>query len=263
MKIDRLMGILTVLLQHERVTAPFLAEKFEVNRRTIGRDIDALCCAGIPVVTHKGTGGGISIAEGFKLEKSVLTSGELLEMISPPVVIDLASYYKESLTEKIEIIKAAISEKRLIEFDYHYKKGESHKKIEPYLVVFQWASWYVFGFCREREDWRMFKLNRLCSLSPCQEKYEAREIPPERLDFGNHFLETNRLVALFDKSAKYLLIDSYGSDSFYETDDGLHFEVGYDNREYIISWLLGFGSKVKVLEPTSLVDEIKAEAKKY
>lgn len=180
MKLDRLMGILTILLQNERVTAPFLAEKFEVTRRTIGRDIDTLCAAGIPVVTHQGMGGGISIAEGFKLDKSILTSGELLEMISPPVVIDLASYYKDSLTEKIEILKKAILDRHLVKFDYHYKKGESHRVIEPYLVVFQWASWYVFGFCLEREDWRMFKLNRLQGLVACDERYEVREIPRDR-----------------------------------------------------------------------------------
>jgi len=46
MKLDRLLGILTLLLQNERMAAPELAEKFEVNRRTIGRDIDKLCQAG-------------------------------------------------------------------------------------------------------------------------------------------------------------------------------------------------------------------------
>ena len=82
MKLDRLLGILTTLLQNDRMTAPELAEKFEVSRRTIGRDIDALCIAGIPVVTHQGIGGGISIAEGFKLDKSVLTADELSGMIA-------------------------------------------------------------------------------------------------------------------------------------------------------------------------------------
>src|SRR5215469_11482825 len=82
MKLDRLLGILTVLLQNDRITAPELAEKFEVNRRTIGRDIDTLCRAGIPVVTHQGIGGGISIAEGFKLDKSILTSDELSGIIA-------------------------------------------------------------------------------------------------------------------------------------------------------------------------------------
>lgn len=47
MKIDRQIGILSVLLQKEMVTAPYLAEKFEVSRRTISRDIEDLCKAGM------------------------------------------------------------------------------------------------------------------------------------------------------------------------------------------------------------------------
>ena len=54
MKIDRLIGILSILLQQEKVTAPYLAEKFEVSRRTIIRDVEALCKAGIPIVTAQG-----------------------------------------------------------------------------------------------------------------------------------------------------------------------------------------------------------------
>jgi len=292
MKLDRLLGILNILLQNERVTAPYLAEKFEVTRRTIGRDIDALCQAGIPLVTYQGAGGGISIAEGFKLDKSVLTASELSGIIaalkgiatvshsshiertldklgansdavislSEPIVIDLASYYKNYLTIKIETIKQAILERRLIEFDYYYDKGESRRRIEPYLVIFQWTSWYVFGFCLERMDWRMFKLNRLWDLSLLDEHFSARDIPPERRDFHSHLSDDIKLVAIFDKSVKYQLIETYGLDSFYETKEGLHFEVGFTNQSYMISWLLGFGDKVKVLEPKGIADEIRGIA---
>ena len=51
MKIDRLIGILSILLQEEKTTAPELAERFEVSKRTINRDIEALCKAGIPIQT--------------------------------------------------------------------------------------------------------------------------------------------------------------------------------------------------------------------
>ena len=62
MKIDRLIGILSVLLpKKQKVTAPELASRFEVSRRTINRDIEDLCMAGIPVVTEQGRDGGISI----------------------------------------------------------------------------------------------------------------------------------------------------------------------------------------------------------
>ena len=63
MKIDRLIGILSILLQEEKITAPELAKKFEVSRRTINRDIEDLCKAGIPILTSQGAGGGISIME--------------------------------------------------------------------------------------------------------------------------------------------------------------------------------------------------------
>ena len=65
MKIDRLIGILSILLQQDNVTAPYLAEKFEVSRRTINRDIEDLCKAGIPLVTTRGVNGGISIMGGL------------------------------------------------------------------------------------------------------------------------------------------------------------------------------------------------------
>ena len=47
MKIERLIGIITILLQQDKVTAPELAARFEVSRRTINRDIEAICKAGI------------------------------------------------------------------------------------------------------------------------------------------------------------------------------------------------------------------------
>ena len=82
MKIDRLIGILSVLLQQEKVTAPYLADKFEVSRRTVNRDIEDLCKAGIPLVTTQGSGGGISIMEGYKLEKTLLTSAEMQAILT-------------------------------------------------------------------------------------------------------------------------------------------------------------------------------------
>jgi len=295
MKIDRLLGILTVLLQNDRFTAPQLAEKFEVSRRTIARDIEALCCAGIPIVTYQGLGGGIAIAEGFRLDKTVLTSDELSGIIAAikgigsvsdksriekildklganssavvsmrePVIIDLASFYKDQLTPKIETIKRAILDERIIEFDYYSKKGESRRRMEPYFVVFQWSSWYVCGFCQERQDWRMFKLTRLWNLIRCEEGYVPRkEIPAEGIDFFAHFADDIKLVALFDPSVKYQLVESYGLDAFTETGEGLRFEMGFTNRQFLISWLLGFGDKVRVLEPGDIADDIKSIAKK-
>ena len=82
MKIDRLIGILSILLQQEKVTAPMLAEKFEVSRRTINRDIEVLCQAGIPLVTTQGREGGISIIDGYKVDRTLITSSEMQSILT-------------------------------------------------------------------------------------------------------------------------------------------------------------------------------------
>lgn len=293
MKIDRLLGILTILLQKDKVTAPWLAEKFEVSRRTIGRDIDALCMAGIPIVTHQGGGGGISILEGYKLDKSILTSNELSEIIAAlkgigtvsdssqiektldklsgckeaiislqaPIIIDLASHYKGSLTHRITLIKQAILEQRLIEFDYYYEKGTTHRKIEPYFVIFQWSAWYVFGYCLKRQDFRLFKLARLLELAACEEMFIPKNIPEEKKDFNIHFTDDHYIEAEFDASVKYLLIEEYGIESFTEKEDGKLFaRINYTHKDHMLGWLLRFGDKVIVLEPEDIVNEIKQTA---
>lgn len=294
MKLDRMLGILTILLQKDRVTAPELAERFEVSRRTIGRDIDAMCRAGIPLVTQQGSGGGISIIEGFKLDKSVLTADELSSIIAAlkgigsvsgqsnvervldklhanadavvsmrePVVIDLSSHDGERLAEKIELIKRAVLGNRIIEFDYIYEKGESRRRVEPHYVVFQWDAWYVFGFCLDRSDYRLFKLQRLWNLQICDETFSPRDVPPEKQDFEAWSAKSGEhtLVALFDPSEKHRLIDAYGPNSYQETAEGLRFEISFTKPDYILTWLLGFGGKVRVVEPRFVIDDLKAAA---
>ena len=151
MKIDRLIGILSILLQEERTTAPELAERFEVSRRTINRDIENLCMAGIPIVTTQGTGGGISIMDGYRMDRTLLTSKDmqmilaglrsldsvsgscyyrqLMEKIKPgsseflsgrdSVLIDLSSWYRESLAPKMELIQDAIALNKMLKFSYY------------------------------------------------------------------------------------------------------------------------------------------------
>ena len=73
---SRLFEIIYILLEKKKVTAPELAERFEVSVRTIYRDIDALSSAGIPVYCTQGKGGGIGLLEDFVMDKSALTEEE-------------------------------------------------------------------------------------------------------------------------------------------------------------------------------------------
>lgn len=82
MKIGRLIGILSVLLQRDKVTSQELAEKFEVSRWTILRDIESINIAGIPIVSDQGQGGGISIMDGYKIDRTLLSSGDMQAILS-------------------------------------------------------------------------------------------------------------------------------------------------------------------------------------
>ena len=105
MKIDRLIGILSILLQEEKTTAPELAERFEVSRRTINRDIEDLCKAGIPIKTAQGTGGGISIMDGYRMDRTILSSKDMQMILVGLRSLDSVSgsrYYSQ-LMEKNQI----------------------------------------------------------------------------------------------------------------------------------------------------------------
>lgn len=295
MKLDRLIGIITVLLQKEKVTIPQLADRFEVSCRTIQRDIDAICKAGIPIVSMQGYGGGISVASGYKLDKTILTKNELQAILTgiksidsvskitygqtliekfsngkdavfaehDMILIDLASWYQESLSDKIEQIKRAILNQEQISFLYYSDKGESNRMIEPYLIVFKWAAWYVYGYCLSRNDYRLFKLNRLWKLQNTKILFTPREISKEKLNFERYFQTKEiQLVALFDKSATYRLIEEYGPECFTMAEsDKLLFQKSFSNPEYLSQWLLSFGDKVKVLKPSELAAKIYEQAK--
>jgi predicted DNA-binding transcriptional regulator YafY len=73
---DRLVAIVLLLQVHGRLTAPQLAEHLETSERTIRRDLDALCVAGVPLYSKRGRGGGWQLLGGHRIDLSGLTAGE-------------------------------------------------------------------------------------------------------------------------------------------------------------------------------------------
>ena len=202
MKIDRLIGILSILLQEEKTTAPELAERFEVSRRTINRDIEDLCKAGIPIKTAQGTGGGISIMDGYRMDRTILSSkdmqmilaglrsldsvsgsryySQLMEKIQTgssefisgrdSMLIDLSSWYKGSLAPKIEVIQSAIENRRIIRFKYYAPSGESNRRVVTVDAMHRFME--EQGYALDITDRRM---HHEIYLS------DARKVAPEKL----------------------------------------------------------------------------------
>lgn len=298
MKIDRLIGILTILLQQDKVTAPYLAEKFEVSRRTINRDIEDICKAGIPIITTQGKNGGISIMDGYRIDKTLLTNDDMSSILSAlkgldsvsstnkykllieklskeenknpnilsnneNIMIDLSSWQKSSLSLKIELIQSAIRNSKTISFQYFSPARETVREIEPLFLIFKWSSWYVWGYCLTRNDYRLFKLNRITELKESKIITEAH--PKTLPDFTseNIFPKEFTIELIFDSCVKWRLIDDYGINSFIELENGkLHFIHECSDKYSLFSWLLTFGTSVELLEPKHLRFEFMDYLKK-
>lgn len=170
---------------------------------------------------------------------------------SGPVVINLSSWYQSSLPPKFELIKDAIERKKKIEFHYYGPGGDNTRLLEPCLLIFEWSSWYVWGYCLLRDDFRMFKLNRMDQIRCTNEDCEKREIPlyhmdPRKVQWTNGV----EVTAEFDKSMKWRLIEEFGINSFSENADGrLLMNIGWSDQESLFGWLLGFRDYVRIIEP--------------
>lgn len=295
MRIYRLIGILSVLLQEEQTTASRLAEMFEVSKRTIHRDIDDLCMAGIPIMTVQGSGGGIRIMDGYRMDRTVLSSKDMqmilaglksLESVSgssyftqlmekmqigsfgmiqggQSILIDLSSWYKEALVPKIEMIQKAIENRHLIGFMYYGPSHECMRSIEPYYLVFHWSHWYVWGWCTKRCDYRLFKLNRMEEICVKDEEYTVRNAPVPDLSSHKIFPKGEHVRVLFSKEMKWRLIEEFGPHCFTLTEDGrLLFESDEMDRDNLVTWLMTFGGNAEVIEPHELKQQLCCEAEK-
>lgn len=293
MKIDRLIGIITTMQQKGKVTIPYLADKYEVSVRTISRDLDDICRAGIPIVSQQGTVGGVSIMEGFVLDTSVFTREELkavftglgaLESVEAAagqgslllsdkmkagdqgereMTIDLASFHKGFFSGYIEILRKAVAQRRLVRFHYYYGRGEEDKVAEPYRIVFKWNDWYLFGYSVQRKDFRLYKLRRMWDLELLSQEYTPRSIPEEKLDLDRNLEDTFFVSAVYQPEEKYRLVEMYGPYSYtVQEDESLYIRWGFVSREFAMSWFLQSGSRVKILEPEDFRKEYVAELKK-
>lgn len=292
MKIDRLLSIFFYLLNRNLVSARELANHFEVSVRTIQRDIDALCFAGIPVVSVQGSKGGYGIIDGYKLDRQCVDTNDLFYILTALESIG-ASFQNKQIGSTLEKIKTlvrdhqikeierrkeklsidfsglnigersselfrlldeGIEKSQLIAFSYTDKNYKmTNRIVEPMTIVFAWFSWYLYGFCRMRNDYRLFRLSRMRGIKLQEERFERREQSYE--DFCKRYAYSNnqqfaRLVLKFDPSIKVHVEDyfKYGKIEI-RKDGSVVVEIGFPEDEWLYSLILSYGDKVEVLEP--------------
>ena len=266
MKIDRLVSIILILLEKERIGAYELAEQFEVSPRTIYRDIDAINLAGIPVRSTSGVNGGFEIMPQFKIDRKVFSTADLsailmglsslsgmlrgdelanalakvrsfipagqakdIELRSSQVLIDLSPWtVNRNVESNLERIQTALLENRLLSFEYLNHDGtKTARTAEPYRLVLKNSQWYWQGYCYARNDFRLFKLSRMSNLQLLAETFFPREHPKPQLDFSDAAAARQTIITLrIHKSILERVLDYIASEDI--TPDGAdHYIVRY------------------------------------
>jgi len=197
------------------------------------------------------------------MEKLQLGSSELISG-KDSVLIDLSSWHKSTLAPKIEIIQSSIENRHLLGFRYYSPSSDGKRKIEPYYLIFRWSSWYVWGYCLSRKDYRLFKLDRMLEVMETEKEFVCREVEMPDLSDEKIFKgKPLKIKILFSKDVKWRLIEEFGIDSFTETDEGkLLFTSEFSDEENLISWLMTFEDKAEILEPKKIRNRIGKLLKK-
>ncbi|WP_391574297.1 helix-turn-helix transcriptional regulator [Cohnella sp.] len=290
-KVERLISIIMILLKKEVVPATEFAQLFHVSKRTILRDMETLSLANIPIYSINGVHGGYGILEEYKVDKRLLSSSGLENiltalsgfekiliseevettikkieaMVSPLSLknsIQLSFYDWEGRSEILQTLKLcqqAILMRRLVSFDYIDKNGATtNRTVEPYQLHFSETSWYLKGFCLQRMGYRTFKLSRIDRLNRDETTFKPREYLLEQELDTAYQPQLVAIKALISPAVKDQFIERYGRKS-----------IENYNSEYLLAtmdiphnstgfqFLASFGTNLEVVEPKSYVDDFR------
>jgi len=305
MKIDRLLSIIIYMLNRDLVSARELSEQFEVSVRTIQRDMETIDLAGVPVLSIQGPNGGYGIMETYKMDRRLLSMDDLYYIITAlkgigssiddhkidntiekitGLIPELGNDPFHDKNEKLNIdfsmrgghkqnqknfgiVNKAVESERLLNFIYTNNKLETViRTIEPMTMVFRSQTWYLFGYCRLKDDYRIFRISRIKAPEILAGSFKRRSKSFEDFSVENNLKLDSQNIALklkFSKLMKPLIEEFYDKDNI-ETEDENSFIVNVRMPEsgWLYGYILSFGEHVEVLEPGRLRQIIQGSAEK-
>jgi predicted DNA-binding transcriptional regulator YafY len=293
MKNYRLFQVLYILLEKGSVTAPELAAILEVSVRTVYRDVEALSMAGVPICTAVGKGGGISLMPGYAFNKALLSDEEQNQILfaiqslqaadqqvgtllaklggifqkqnSSWIEVDFSRWgFGRVDNQKFEVLKSSILQKRVLRIVYCGASGEtSRRKIKPFKLIFKDKSWYLQAFCLQAKDFRLFKVSRIITflLTDMSFTETFADAPPLEGELPPSL--TTPVKLLFSPAAAFRVYDEFDRSNIEKQPDGsMLVTVNFPQGGWVASYLLSFGTEVKILEPAELRAQIASYAKK-
>ena len=204
-KNGNMLAILWMLNSGKKITAKQIAEKLELNIRTVYRYIDSLSASGVPIISDSGHNGGYSLMNDFHQaplvfdieEKKALLyattnakdSGYPFSDILSSAIEKLRLYSTQeqegilnrhivgfevakqhivpSLKALLEELTISIANEQSIQIEYRTKSEEKHRSrvIDPYGILYWCSKWYIIGFCHLRGEIRSFRVERIIKMT--------------------------------------------------------------------------------------------------
>jgi len=198
-------------------SASSLAEHFEVSRRTIERDLSALQQAGVPIYATPGRRGGYALDLQHTLPPLNFSAAEVTAVASAlavdestpfthagrtalqkilAVLREIDAEGTQELAARVRLfddgdgdpgsmgaVERAIVERRVVEIDYVDKHGQSTARtVEPVAVLGVKPHWYLWGFCRLRQEPRAFRIDRIGAATVLDEQVQDRGLDPAAVE---------------------------------------------------------------------------------
>lgn len=291
------LAILVSLLSGKRLTAPFLAKKYETSIKTIYRSIDTLLEAGMPIVSIKGSGGGYELLSSQEISKSFFTTKELayflsflktskqnniledefniedrlnllnkefineIDKKSNQIVIDTELWGSISQNNKAHgIITDAVKNQMQVRIIYASNENV-WRVIEPYTLVYKTGVWYVYAFCHLRKAFRLFRLSRITNIEITNVPFTRKEIDVSKKPWNEEFKHNNEVIKIKLKCSKLdedLTSWIENVNMFCQGEN----KIITGNAVFssgLIHRIMQLGTSVKVLEPKKLKDAVYNE----
>lgn len=293
-RLDRITAILIQLQSRRIVKAQDIADRFGISLRTVYRDVRSLEEAGIPLIGEPGV--GYSIMEGYKLPPVMFTQQEATALLTAEKLVgkmtdnatadqyrnamykirsvlrgqektmledieNVIHVYKRTGTTEpgymYELLKS-ISDKKAVSLAYHagYTDTLSDRLVEPVGLYYVAGNWHLVAWCRLRNDYRDFRLDRIQQLKHTDTAFVQEKMTLQ--DYLKDYLNRNELtevvVAFNKKTAQYIQEQKYYFGFSGEEPQGDRVVMTFLTGSLcsFASWLISFGREAEIVTPDSL-----------
>lgn len=294
-RIDRLTAIL-LLLQRKKHTAGEIAQRFEVSRRTILRDIDALCEMGIPIAAELGTSGGYSLPADYSLPALALTLNEALllrlalssvsqlsetpfkeeraslldkvQTLLPPREQENLDQLAQTLsiniparpypTPFLDLLLESANQQQWVSVTYRSENGISQQTLLPERVHTGAGLWYCEAYSSERGATRVYRVDRFLDV-------RIASSSPQIADQNGPIIHTHPsfpevCINLTARGVLRLEREPYLASAIRQDTDGqgcLTLRLNPEDYGWLVRLLLSLGTDAKVLAPETLYVQVQ------